>query len=142
MSSGVVKAVFQFNGTQVAVDFKIADFSSQVNSIKSESVSKALMECGVFATNIPDNDGVRIFVSKYLDDELQSLSALHEVICMNWDDFNCMQAEMAVVTFISDPDLRERYISMRVRLFKALVELDPSCKEFRDTLHALNALKA
>lgn len=135
MNSNLNAAMFFVDGVAINVRWKPTDFSSNLQGYP-RGVRKALLECGVMYCQ-PDEDGVRIFVSKYLDYELQALSALHEEICMGNGGGKCSLAEATVIDSIDDPQLRENFVNARIRLFTALVEDSPHLASYRETLEYL-----
>lgn len=137
MTKNINVAEFFVDGVAINVRWKSADFSSSLLAYPSQ-VRQALLECGVMYCE-PDEDGVRIFVSKYLDDELQALSALHEEICMGNGGGKCSLVEATVIDSIDDPELRERFVKARIRLFTTLAEDSPHSAAFRETLANLLA---
>lgn len=127
---------YNFKEGNVSVVWQSFDFSPDVAGIPDIFVRAVMLDSGVMyvAAATP-----KIRVSSLLDLELQGLSAVHEELCMEQKIDNCAEAEQKVIDSISDPQLRIRFISTRLRMFGALCILDGSNQKFATSRALLEA---
>ena len=115
----VENSIFRFSEDAIAVNWASYDFEEDVAKIPDidEEVRSTLIETGVMY--VPDAVP-RIRVSHLLPYDMQSLSALHEELCMNQKIAPCTAVEELVINSILDSKLRRDFVKMRIRMFGAL----------------------
>ena len=128
----VENRIFRVREDDIAVNWASYDFEEDVANIPNidEEVRTTLIKTGV--KYVPDAVP-RIRVSHLLPYDLQSLSALHEELCMNQEIAPCTKVEELVINSL-DPKLRRDFVEMRIRMFGALCRMGA---QFEETLTML-----
>ena len=142
MEADLRTKTWDFNGKKVIARWKSVDMSKYLTHFSAGEVKDTLQECGVYIPPNVDENGINIYISNLLDDDLQALSALHEELCVNNGANPCHEVESALVRWITDPCVRNDYLSLRIRMFKAIVEIYPEKAEFKTTLDTLISLNS
>jgi hypothetical protein len=118
----------------IDVQWTVTDFTEKVQGIPNESIRQTLIETGVMFIG---SEPPIIEVSNRLDYDLQSLSALHEELCMIQKVAECHKVEDIIIESMKNEELKPDFIKMRIRMFEALIELSPDVESFKQTYSLL-----
>ena len=118
----------------IDVQWTATDFTEKVQGIPNEPIRQTLIETGVMFIG---SEPPIIEVSNQLDFDLQSLCALHEELCMIQKIAECHKVEDIIIESIKNEDLKPDFIKMRLRMFEALIELNPDQESFKQTYSLL-----
>jgi len=118
----------------IDVQWTATDFTEKVQGIPNEQIRQTLIETGVMFIG---SEPPIIEVSNQLDFDLQSLCALHEELCMIQKIAECHKVEDIIIESIKNEDLKPDFIKMRLRMFEALIELNPDQESFKQTYSLL-----
>ena len=114
----------------IDVQWTATDFTEKVQGIPNESIRQTLIETGVMFIG---SEPPIIEVSNQLDFDLQSLCALHEELCMIQKIAECHKVEDIIIESMKNEELKPDFIKMRIRMFEALIELNPDAESFKQT---------
>ena len=124
---GIHTEKYHIDGSDVPVTWESYDFSKDVSGIPNEHIRTVLLDSGVMYVASADP---KIRVSNLLDLDLQGLSAAHEELCQEQEVARCSIIEGLVIDAISNPELRTKFINMRLQMFGALSMLYLVNQEF------------